>query len=63
MKEERGGKHNIYALRVVDVLEERYADRPGLNLTWEMREGIIKHSKCYPQLIEFHGEFGNCPPY
>ncbi len=63
MKEEGGFEHNIHALRVVDVLEERYADRPGLNLTWEMREGIIKHSKHYPQLVEFHGEFGNCPPY
>src|SRR5215469_4306286 len=38
-----GFEHNLQSLRVVDLLEERYADFPGLNLTWEAREGILKH--------------------
>jgi len=36
--------HNLHALRIVDELEERYAPFPGLNLTFEVREGIVKHS-------------------
>jgi dGTPase len=39
-----GFEHNRQSLRVVEKLEERYHDFPGLNLTWETREGIIKHS-------------------
>ncbi|TAL29797.1 MAG: deoxyguanosinetriphosphate triphosphohydrolase [Spirochaetes bacterium] len=39
-----GFEHNRQSLRVVEVLEERYAEFPGLNLTWETREGVIKHS-------------------
>ncbi|AMN48275.1 deoxyguanosinetriphosphate triphosphohydrolase [Steroidobacter denitrificans] len=38
-----GFEHNLQSLRVVDELEERYADFPGLNLTFETREGILKH--------------------
>jgi dGTPase len=38
-----GFEHNLQSLRVVDVLEERYAAFPGLNLTFETREGILKH--------------------
>jgi dGTPase len=37
--------HNVHALRVVDALEQRYARFPGLNLTFEVREGIVKHSR------------------
>lgn len=36
--------HNIHALRIVDRFEHRYARFPGLNLTFEVREGIVKHS-------------------
>ncbi|MDH5632438.1 MAG: deoxyguanosinetriphosphate triphosphohydrolase [Gammaproteobacteria bacterium] len=43
MKDYGGFEHNLQSLRVVDVLEERYADFPGLNLTFESREGILKH--------------------
>lgn len=43
MQEFGGFEHNLQSLRVVDVLEERYADFPGLNLTFEAREGILKH--------------------
>lgn len=37
--------HNQHALRIVDVLEQRYAAFPGLNLSFEVREGILKHSR------------------
>jgi dGTPase len=43
MREYGGFEHNLQSLRVVDLLEERYADFPGLNLTYETREGILKH--------------------
>jgi dGTPase len=38
-----GFEHNLQSLRTVDELEERYATFPGLNLTFECREGILKH--------------------
>ncbi|MDP2912946.1 MAG: deoxyguanosinetriphosphate triphosphohydrolase [Candidatus Omnitrophota bacterium] len=44
MRDHGGFDHNSQGLRVVDYLEERYPDFPGLNLTYEVREGIIKHS-------------------
>jgi len=44
MKGHGGFDHNTQGLRIVDCLEERYPDFPGLNLTYEVREGIIKHS-------------------
>src|SRR5229473_401635 len=40
--------HNLHALRIVEQFEQRYADFPGLNLTFEVREGIVKHSRDYP---------------
>ena len=43
LREHGGFEHNLQSLRVVDVLEERYAEFPGLNLTFESREGILKH--------------------
>jgi len=50
--------HNLHALRTVESFEQRYADFPGLNLTFEVREGIIKHSRDwsardFPQLAEY----------
>lgn len=38
-----GFEHNLQSLRIVDILEQRYAIFPGLNLTFETREGILKH--------------------
>lgn len=38
-----GYNHNIQGLRIVDHLEERYGDFPGLNLSWEVREAFAKH--------------------
>ena len=43
MQDYGGFEHNLQSLRVVDELEEKYADFPGLNLTYETREGILKH--------------------
>ena len=43
MRDYGGFEHNLQSLRVVDELEERYAEFPGLNLTFEVREGILKH--------------------
>jgi dGTPase len=43
MKSYGGFEHNLQSVRVVDELEERYAEFPGLNLTFETREGILKH--------------------
>jgi dGTPase len=50
--------HNLHALRIVEVLEQRYARFPGLNLTFEVREGIVKHSSdiesgASPELEEY----------
>jgi len=52
---EGGFEHNRQSLRVVEKLEERYQSFPGLNLTWETREGIIKHSTSYdhPEVSEY----------
>lgn len=43
MREHGGFEHNLQSLRVVDLLEQRYAGFDGLNLTFESREGILKH--------------------
>ena len=50
--------HNLHALRIVEDFEQRYAAFRGLNLTFEVREGIIKHSHDYdakehPELVEY----------
>jgi len=43
MKGHGGFEHNEHSLRVVEELEQKYPDFPGLNLTWEVREGLVKH--------------------
>src|SRR5271155_6084398 len=50
--------HNLHALRIAEKFVQRYLDFPGLNLTFEVREGIIKHSRDYsaaqhPELAEY----------
>jgi dGTPase len=47
MRDYGGFDHNKQSLRIVTVLERRYPDFPGLNLTWEVREGIVKHESEY----------------
>lgn len=51
-----GFEHNLQSLRVVDVLEERYGNFDGLNLTFETREGILKH--CALKNAQQLGEIG-----
>lgn len=51
MKHSGGFNHNLQGLRVVDILEERYPDFSGLNLTWELREGIVKHSTRFDKAV------------
>ena len=43
MKEHGGFEHNRQSLRIVEKLEQKYPHHPGLNLTWETREGLVKH--------------------
>jgi dGTPase len=57
--------HNLHALHIVEHFEQKYAEFPGLNLTFEVREGIIKHSRSYdpdefPELREYR--LGEQPP-
>jgi len=47
MKNHGGFDHNRQSLRIVTKLENRYPEFPGLNLTWETREGIVKHETEY----------------
>jgi dGTPase len=47
MKDYGGFDHNKQSLRIVTKLEQRYPEFPGLNLTWEVREGIVKHESEY----------------
>jgi dGTPase len=47
MKEHGGFNHNRQSVRIVEDLERRYPTFPGLNLTWEVREGIAKHTTDY----------------
>ncbi len=56
MSDYGGFEHNLQSLRTVDELEQRYADFPGLNLTFESREGILKH--CSLQKARELGDVG-----
>ncbi|PJC04019.1 MAG: deoxyguanosinetriphosphate triphosphohydrolase, partial [Gallionellales bacterium CG_4_9_14_0_8_um_filter_55_61] len=56
MKEYGGFEHNLQSVRVVDVLERRYATFDGLNLCFETREGMLKH--CSPDKAALLGELG-----
>ncbi|MBW7862114.1 MAG: deoxyguanosinetriphosphate triphosphohydrolase [Rhodocyclaceae bacterium] len=56
MKPHGGFEHNLQSLRIVDLLEERYAGFDGLNLTFETREGILKH--CSKERAALLGEVG-----
>jgi dGTPase len=56
MREYGGFEHNLQSLRIVDELEDQYAEFDGLNLTFECREGILKH--CSPKNALELGEVG-----
>jgi len=62
MEPHGGFEHNLQSLRIVERLEERYAAFPGLNLTWEVREGIAKHSGDYdrPSIRRFDPALAPC---
>lgn len=47
MRDFGGFDHNRQSLRIVSLLEKRYPEFPGLNLSWEVREGIVKHESEY----------------
>src|SRR5688572_25967055 len=47
MKNYGGFEHNLQTLRIVEELEQKYIEFPGLNLSFEIREGIVKHSASY----------------
>jgi dGTPase len=47
MKGHGGFEHNLHSLRIVEKLEQKYPNFPGLNLTWEVREGLAKHRTTY----------------
>ena len=61
MKTQGGFEHNRQSLRVVDLLEERYPEFPGLNLTYEVREGIIKHETIYDRPVPAEFNPKSCP--
>jgi dGTPase len=56
MRDYGGFEHNLQSLRVVDLLEERYAEFDGLNLMFETREGILKH--CSQENARLLGDIG-----
>ncbi len=58
MEPHAGFDHNRQSLRIVTVLERRYPAFPGLNLTWETREGIVKHETAFdiPDMAEYTPE-------
>jgi len=47
MKRHGGFEHNRHSLRIVEELEQKYPRFPGLNLSWEVREGLVKHYTAY----------------
>jgi dGTPase len=47
MREHGGFEHNTQSLRIVEIIEQKYPRFPGLNLSWEVREGLQKHQKFY----------------
>jgi dGTPase len=56
LKDCGGFNHNLYGLRRIDELEERYPEFPGLNLTYELREAFVQHGQKRdgPESAEFH---------
>lgn len=62
MKDSGGFEHNAQSLRIVEELEHRYHSFRGLNLTWEVREGIIKHNSEHDNpLAEGHYDKDSSP--
>jgi dGTPase len=60
MRAHGGFEHNHQSLRIVELIEEKYPEFPGLNLSWEVREGLQKHAKFYDPPGET-GDRHRCP--
>jgi dGTPase len=60
MRKHGGFEHNRQSLRVVELLEQKYPRFPGLNLTWEVREGLAKHGSAFDERPRAKGKF-HCP--
>ena len=60
MQGHEGFEHNRHGLRVVDILEKRYAAFDGLNLTYEVREAFVRHRTAYDQPVPASDEFPQC---
>jgi dGTPase len=61
MKDHGGFEHNLQSLRMVDLLEEKYPRFPGLNLSYEVTEGLKKHHRFYEAPGAAAGERYTCP--
>ncbi len=61
MKNAGGFEHNRQSLRVVELLEKKYPSFAGLNLSWEVREGIVKHRTSYDPADDTHPDFKSSP--
>ena len=61
MRDHGGFEHNRQTLRILELLERRYPEFPGLNLTWEVREGVIKHQPEADTAAPAEYAPGECP--
>jgi dGTPase len=61
MKNHGGFEHNRQSLRIVEELEQKYPRFPGLNLTWEVREGLMKHITAYDHPAQRKGFAAKSP--
>src|SRR5690349_12531262 len=61
MKKHGGFEHNRQSLRIVEELEQKYPRFSGLNLTWEVREGLVKHYTAYDHPEKRKGFDGKSP--
>ncbi len=55
MRDHGGFEHNLQSLRIVEVIEQKYPNFPGINLSWEVREGLQKHAKFYDPPVKSGG--------
>ena len=60
MKRHGGFEHNRQSLRVVELLEQKYPGFPGLNLSWEVREGLAKHATAWDAPARRRGFTARC---
>jgi len=61
MRGHGGFEHNAQSLRIVELIEQKYPRFPGLNLSWEVREGLQKHAKFYDLAAKSGGEKYSSP--